>query len=111
MFALNTSRYESTRYTQALLNVGRELVAPHARHPKLPPADEVKEAADAVHHSERLRLLKDTFELVRVNLARAFANRASIITFVTGSGVVIRETAFSNGTILYRPVSKVSPQS
>jgi hypothetical protein len=122
MFALNTSRQESTRYTPALLNFGRDLVVPKAIHRPAPgditadpPADtadnEADEAEDAVHHSERLRLLKDTFELVRVNLARAFANRASIITFVTGSGVVIRETAFSNGTILYRPVSKVSPQS
>jgi transposase InsO family protein len=83
MFALNTSRHESTRYTPALLNFGRELVAPNARHPKMPPADtaadEVKEADDAVHHSE---------------------------TFVTGSGVVTRETAFSNGTTLCHPVPK-----
>jgi transposase InsO family protein len=79
MFALNTSRYESTRYTPALLNFGRELVAPNARHPKMPPADEVKEADDAVHHSE---------------------------TFVTGSRVVTRETAFSNGTTLCHPVPK-----
>jgi hypothetical protein len=62
------------------------------RHPEMPPpihppirpptppadttADEVNEAAGAVHHSERLRLLKDTFELVRVNLARAFAKQS-----------------------------------
>jgi hypothetical protein len=45
----------------------------------MPPADEVKEADDAVHHSE---------------------------TFVTGSRVVTRETAFSNGTTLCHPVPK-----
>jgi transposase InsO family protein len=115
MFALNTSRHESTRYTPALLNLGRELVVPNAVHRPTPrnaaadppadtaadppadpsadtaadppadtaadpPADtttdEVNEAADAVHHSERLRLLKDTFEFVRVNLARAFAKQS-----------------------------------
>jgi transposase InsO family protein len=107
MFALNTSRHESTKYTPALLNFGRELVVPNAVHRPTPgnaaadppadtaadppadpsadtaadppadtAADEVNEAADAVHHSERLRLLKDTFELVRVNLARAFAKQS-----------------------------------
>ncbi|KAJ3617901.1 hypothetical protein MTP99_006985 [Tenebrio molitor] len=107
MFALNTSRHESTKYTPALLNFGRELVVPNAVHRPTPgnaaadppantaadppadpsadtaadppadtTADEVNEAADAVHHSERLRLLKDTFELVRVNLARAFAKQS-----------------------------------
>jgi transposase InsO family protein len=101
MFALNTSRHESTKYTPALLNFGRELVVPNAVHrpapgnaaadppadAAVPPADtaappadtaadKVNEADDAVHHSERLRLLKDTFELVRVNLARAFAKQS-----------------------------------
>jgi transposase InsO family protein len=107
MFALNISRHESTKYTPALLNFGRELVVPNAVHRPTPgnaaadppadsaadppadpsadtaadppadtTADEVNEAADAVHHSERLRLLKDTFELVRVNLARAFAKQS-----------------------------------
>jgi transposase InsO family protein len=87
MFALNTSRHESTRYTPALLNFGRELVVPNAVHRPTPgnaaadppadtTADEVKEADDAVHHSERLRLSKDTFELVRVNLAYAFAKQS-----------------------------------
>jgi transposase InsO family protein len=87
MFALNTSRHESTKYTPAMLNFGRELVIPNAVHRPAPgnaaadppadtAADEVKEADDAVHHSERLRLLKDTFELVRVNLARAFAKQS-----------------------------------
>jgi hypothetical protein len=103
MFALNTSRHESTRYTPALLNFGRELVVPNAVHRPTPgnaaadppadtaadppadtaadppadtTADEVKEADDAVHHSERLRLSKDTFELVRMNLACAFAKQS-----------------------------------
>jgi hypothetical protein len=87
MFALNTSRHVSTKYTPAMLNFGRELVVPNAVHrpapgnaaadpPAYTAADEVKEADDAVHHSERLRLLKDTFELVRVNLARAFAKQS-----------------------------------
>jgi hypothetical protein len=87
MFALNTSRHESTRYTPALLNFGHELVVPNAVHRPAPgnaaadpptdtAADEVKATDDAVHHSERLRLLKDTYELVRVNLARAFAKQS-----------------------------------
>jgi hypothetical protein len=72
--------------TPALLNFGRELVVPNtvqgasgnaaANWPADTAADEVKEADDAVHHSERLRLLKDTFELVRVNLARTFAKQS-----------------------------------
>jgi hypothetical protein len=48
----------------------------HRHPPADTAADEVNEADDAVHHSERLRLLKDTFELVRVNLARAFAKQS-----------------------------------
>jgi hypothetical protein len=72
--------------TPALLNFGRELVVPNtvqgasgnaaANSPADTAPDEVKEADDAVHHSERLRLLKDTFELVRVNLARTFAKQS-----------------------------------
>jgi hypothetical protein len=36
MFALNTSRHESTKYTPALLNFGRELVVPNAVHSPTP---------------------------------------------------------------------------
>jgi hypothetical protein len=41
-------------------------------------------------------------------LGTCFCETASIITFVTGSGVVTRETTFSNGTTLCHPVPKVS---
>jgi transposase InsO family protein len=119
IFALNTSRQESTRYTPALLNFGRDLVVPKAIHRPAPgdittdpPADtadnETDEADDAVHHSERLRLLNDTFELVRVNLARAFANRASIITFVTGRPLY--QTGPSSVVRCQRFRGKASPQ-
>jgi transposase InsO family protein len=36
MFALNTSRHESTKYTPAMLNFGRELVVPNAVHRPAP---------------------------------------------------------------------------
>jgi hypothetical protein len=62
----------------------------------------------ARRRGQRSRLLKDTFELVWVNLARAFAKQSKYYNFVTASGVVTRETAFSNGATLCHPVPKVS---
>jgi transposase InsO family protein len=124
MFALNTSRHESTKYTPAMLNFGRELVVPNAVHRPAPgnaaadppadtAADEVKEADDAVHHSERLRLLKDTFELVRVNLARAFAKQSKYYNLRhrewrchLGDRVLKRDHPLSSGAMTFPPPRK-----
>ncbi|KMQ87650.1 Uncharacterized protein F44E2.2, partial [Lasius niger] len=53
--------HDATGYTPAYLNHGRELTAPH----ELPPATTAEPST--IH-----RRLEEAYELVRVNLARAF---------------------------------------
>lgn len=83
MYAMNTARHDSTGFTPAFLNFGRELEIPPALHrsvqpPSHPeemnePEDEMTQQAEQV---ERLQKLKDIFELVRINLAAAFASQS-----------------------------------
>ncbi|XP_024868127.1 uncharacterized protein LOC112452239 [Temnothorax curvispinosus] len=62
-FAYNTARHDATGYTPAYLNHGWELVFPH-------PEDR-RHATNAAPHQTRRRL-EEAYEVVRVNLARAF---------------------------------------
>ncbi|XP_025266371.1 uncharacterized protein LOC112638591 [Camponotus floridanus] len=63
-FAYNTARQEAIGYTPAFLIHGRELALPHPddRRPPLTPT-----APETVRQT-----LEDTFEVVRINLTRAF---------------------------------------
>jgi len=63
-FAINTAPHESTGYSPAYLNHGRELARPH-REDRL-------ETGPAAAPEKTHRRLEETFEIVRVNLARAF---------------------------------------
>ena len=67
MLALNTSQHESTGYNPAFLNFGRNLRLPHT-------PNEYTEAADTPN--ERFQKLKEIFNLVNINMSRAF-NRQS----------------------------------
>lgn len=71
-FALNTVRHDSTGFSPAYLNYGRELEIPKAvyRQPEGRPSE------PSVNHSDRLRRLENAYELVRVNLARAFTTQS-----------------------------------
>lgn len=74
-FAYNTSRNDSTEFTPAFLNFGRELEPPNSLYRSVQPVPDspVQETpAETAPLTERLRKLQETFELVRVNLARAF---------------------------------------
>ncbi|KMQ82687.1 Uncharacterized protein F44E2.2, partial [Lasius niger] len=62
-FAFNTAVHDATGYSPAYLNHGRKLTAPH-------PAEILLAAAD--EPSETFRRLQEAYELVRINLARAF---------------------------------------
>jgi len=67
-FAYNTAKHDSTGYTPAFLNTGREPQGPHPedRRPGHRPG-----APEAIQ-----RQLKEAYEVVRVNLARAFQQQA-----------------------------------
>ncbi|KMQ89889.1 hypothetical protein RF55_10418 [Lasius niger] len=62
-FAFNTAVHDATGYSPAYLDHGRELTAPHPAKIPLAAADEP---------SETFRRLQEAYELVRINLARAF---------------------------------------
>lgn len=80
VFAINTSRQESTGFSPAFLNFGRELEVPKAIYrnsvsddPEPGPAGT---RSDAKLHTDRLLRMQEIFELVRVNLARAFTTQS-----------------------------------
>jgi len=62
-YAYNTARHETTGYTPAYLNCGRELALPH-------PEDRRHTPGTAPHIARRR--LEDAYEVVRIGMARAF---------------------------------------
>jgi len=68
-FAINTALHESTGYTPAFLNLGRELRAPGS-----PATDRVNRPPGT---STRIEQLNAARELARINLARAFQRQAA----------------------------------
>lgn len=79
MFVMNTARHDSTRFTPAFLNFGRELEISPALHRFIQTTQErepnptLQEITE--QQVERLQKLKDIFELVRINLATSFTSR------------------------------------
>lgn len=82
LFAVNTSRHDSTGYTPAYLNFGRELEPPKALYRLIRPEPEGTKSleeprlSDIGEHSNRLKQLQDIYELVRFNLGRAFTTQS-----------------------------------
>lgn len=78
MFALNTARHESTGFSPAFLNFGRELEVPGAlsKGGEPDPLTDDTDPESVNDYSQRLRKLKEVFELVRINLARAFSTQS-----------------------------------
>ena len=82
VFAINSSRHESTGFSPAFLNFGRELDPPNPlyrdvsqNHPDTNiPQDE--DATRVTAHNERMRKLNDVFDLVRINFVKAFSNQS-----------------------------------
>lgn len=75
-FAINTARHDSTGYSPAFLNFGRELMGPKSLYhrftiPKKAPGE--PSSADRITHSQRFTKLQDIFELVHINLSHAFS--------------------------------------
>lgn len=76
-FALNTSRHDSTGFSPAFLNFGRELEAPstlyQAQNKSNQDLLEGDARVDYRGYTEHLRKLSEVYELVRINLGRAFS--------------------------------------
>ncbi|XP_030754212.1 uncharacterized protein LOC115881002 [Sitophilus oryzae] len=79
-FAFNTSRNDWTGFSSAFLNFGRELESPKTllreEQPSVPSENPEPTNADITSTENRLNRLKETFELVRLNLSRAFASQS-----------------------------------
>lgn len=68
-FAYNTARHESTQFTPAYLNYGREISPPMALYTQ-------KGAISPHDHAQSAKTLADTIELVQVNLAQAYGKQS-----------------------------------
>ncbi|XP_030750612.1 uncharacterized protein LOC115878296 [Sitophilus oryzae] len=79
-FPFNTSRNDSTGFTPAFLNFGRKLESSKTllreEQPSVPSENPEPTIADITSTENRLNRLKETFELVRLNLSRAFASQS-----------------------------------
>ncbi|XP_032674585.1 uncharacterized protein LOC116845691 [Odontomachus brunneus] len=62
-FAFNTAKQDTTGFSPAYLNTGRELSGPHFRE---------RERLESQEPGEITKRLKVAYELVRINLTRAF---------------------------------------
>lgn len=71
-FAINTAKHESTQFTPAYLNYGREILPPNTLRDQLKKGQPINE----YNHAENLKSLADAIELVRVNLAKAFTKQS-----------------------------------
>lgn len=71
-FAMNTAKHESTQFSPAYLNYGREVDPPKNFRAEA----EAGDTCTPYDHQERLRILKDAVDLVKVNLARAFTKQS-----------------------------------
>ena len=73
-FAINTARNDSTGYTPAFLTYGRELDVPQTIYPR--PNNATTDDTDIKPRTDRLKLLQDIFQLVKINLNRAFTTQS-----------------------------------
>lgn len=106
MFALNTARHDSTGFTPALLNFGRELQPPRGLF-KETQSEESKEPSqgEIEKYSGRIKRIAETYELVRVQLGRAFTNqskhynlRRREVKYHVGDKVYKKEHTLSSAT-------------
>ncbi|XP_044596717.1 uncharacterized protein K02A2.6-like [Cotesia glomerata] len=71
-FAINTSKHESTQFTPAYLNYGREILPPNT----LRATCEGGQVVEDYNHLDSLQILKEAMDLVRLNLAKAFTKQS-----------------------------------
>ena len=76
MLAMNSAKHQSTGFTPAYLNFGHELRIPSITDEEAPEetaTDNSEAERAAVHkHSQRVQLMRDVFDMVRLNLSKAF---------------------------------------
>ena len=80
VFAMNTSKHDSTGFSPAFLNFGRELDPPkmlyHTQDESEANVDGELDTASLTRHNARLAKLREVYELVKVNLGRAFSTQS-----------------------------------
>ncbi|KAJ8928968.1 hypothetical protein NQ314_018393 [Rhamnusium bicolor] len=69
--SINTSRHESTGFTPAMLNFGKELALPSPLNKDRYNTDDPTKGIPA-NQDENLQKLKDIFKLVRINLGKTY---------------------------------------
>ena len=75
--AINSAKQESTAFSPAFLNFGRELRLPNSLISSVVPTPEEEEdPAELAAHVKRINRLKEVFQLVRVNIGRAFSEQS-----------------------------------
>lgn len=77
--AINSARHDSTGFSPAFLNFGRELELPNSLHRKgdTPSADDLAtDTGTTPDYACRLAKHREVFDLVRVKLARAFSTQS-----------------------------------
>lgn len=73
-FTYTTAKHETTQFTPAYLNYGRELDFPATVRSRLEAEDTVEEPYGIQH---RVNQLQEAYEIVRLNLAKAFTKHCT----------------------------------
>lgn len=76
VFALNTSKHESTGFTPAMLNFGRELLPPQSVRAGADPEEFPEDAQHPAQYRQQLEKLHQVLKIARSNLAKAFTNQS-----------------------------------
>lgn len=76
VFALNSAKHESTGFTPAMLNFGRELLPPKSVRAGVDPERHPDEEESPHEYREHMRKLEDVISIARTNLEKAFIKQS-----------------------------------
>jgi hypothetical protein len=113
VFAINSSRHDSTGFSPAFLNFGRELDPPNPLYREISPTESDTnrppddDATRVSSHVERIRKLKDFFDLFAQTSVKLFLTKAATIIFAAENGVAMWKIKYSKKIIRCLPRLKV----